>query len=651
MVVTFDFHKFSEEVAKSNFITDLYGNVVDVNEIDMILSESQFKMASGYTSTQEYIYKSKQNNLQFGVSRVAPKIDKSYVRSNYQFLQVLDLDDEQIEKLATPTVNWFNDLVGEDPEKMLIYLLGNLTSEKIDRDIFYDLDYITQALILDRNTSKDKYARSRFLNSLTRKMYDSFLGKLIFEGNYSFLISDPYAQCEHVFGLKVKGLLNDGQHYSQFWNKREKKNVVACRPPLTYQSETNILNLQSGNIYDYWYKYINSGIVIPAGGIGIDVVLFADADHDGDIIATFSSKEFLEGVQGGLPISYDKSSATKRKVSGDDDKLSSVDMMSFNSKIGYITNVSSSLYCMLDAYNKNDPEYIEIDKRLKRCRKFQGDAIDAGKGIKIEPFPENFVNYQSVKQNMSDDEIKKIEFENKLVADKRPYFFKYLYRHYGERYKRHYQKFDNYCKIKYGISFEDVMSLDDKTEDQEDVIKKYYDYSYFMFYPSVMNRICWFMEYSIPDVRRRAKEEDFNYFLLFNRNMPVNEEDVVEMEKLYKLYKSHKSSLHKNNNNKNSSFDNLGQFIDFVKNKAYNISNNSRYLANLAVEVCYMRHPKASPEFAWKCFGDGLIENLVQNKRSRDDEIVKVPIKNSFGNIKYLWDSYDLVEYEIDELI
>ena len=48
---------------------------------------------------------------------------------------------------------------------------------------------------------------------------------------------------------------------------------------------------------------------------------------------------------------------------------------SFNSKIGFITNLASSFIAMLSDYDKDSDEYKEIRKRIDLLRYFQGSAM------------------------------------------------------------------------------------------------------------------------------------------------------------------------------------------------------------------------------------------------------------------------------------
>ena len=84
--------------------------------------------------------------------------------------------------------------------------------------------------------------------------------------------------CEHIYGMEVKGLLNEFEHYSQYWNKKDVDTVVAMRAPLTWRSEVNILCLQNNEKVNEWYKYLYSGIIYNIWGR--DCMQHADSDFD-----------------------------------------------------------------------------------------------------------------------------------------------------------------------------------------------------------------------------------------------------------------------------------------------------------------------------------------------------------------------------------
>ena len=112
---------------------------------------------------------------------------------------------------------------------------------------------------------------ARYLNA---KIQESYIGKLLVDGNFQTMLSDPYALCEHIYGMEVNGLLKEKEHYSQYWNNRDVEKVVAMRAPLTWRSEANILNFQNNSKVNDWYQYLYSGIIYNVWGV--DCMLHAD---------------------------------------------------------------------------------------------------------------------------------------------------------------------------------------------------------------------------------------------------------------------------------------------------------------------------------------------------------------------------------------
>ena len=70
----------------------------------------------------------------------------------------------------------------------------------------------------------------------------------------------------------------------------------------------------------------------------------------GDIIFSSDNKIMLNNTFGGNPITYQKRPTEKKYIDTKD--LYKADLLSFDSKIGYITNSSSTLWCMLYNYEK-----------------------------------------------------------------------------------------------------------------------------------------------------------------------------------------------------------------------------------------------------------------------------------------------------------
>lgn len=279
LVCVFDFHKFSKEISNNSIIKDIYGNEVNTDNIDIILTESQFKLWKGYNSWQHYLEKCKENDAYWGVTKFTPKKDKNTVFTNYQFLQVLNLNDkDKIDRLCSQTIQWLDKITNKDANYTLLYLLGDTCNKSIedlcDSGAFFYLDDYIKALLYNKNLLKDVYIRTKVERFINKKIKESYIGKLLINGNFQFIISDPYALCEHIYGLEIKGLLQEFEHYSQYWNIRNVTKVLAHRAPLTYYSESNLLNLQNNDKLRTWFGHIYSGIIYNVWGN--DTMIHAD---------------------------------------------------------------------------------------------------------------------------------------------------------------------------------------------------------------------------------------------------------------------------------------------------------------------------------------------------------------------------------------
>lgn len=277
LVVTFDFIAFANEIAKKYTFTDIYGNEQDIRNVDVILSESMFKLNGAYKSVEEYVEKCHENKLGFGISKVNQKVEKSYSRTSYQFLQVLGLDELQIADLCEPTIEWFRNIGGGDAKDMLLYATGE---KEISMQNFNKIEPVVKALMINQDLANDKYVQSRFAKTIHKKKKESYMGSLIINANYQFMIGDPFYQAAHIFNMtdEINPLLNEGEHYSNYWMKKGIDSVAAIRSPIVHHSELNVLNFKDNSDTKKWYKHIVSGIIFPANGIGMDCAIHGGAD-------------------------------------------------------------------------------------------------------------------------------------------------------------------------------------------------------------------------------------------------------------------------------------------------------------------------------------------------------------------------------------
>lgn len=270
------------------------------------------------------------------------------------------------------------------------------------------------------------------------------------------------------------------------------------------------------------------------------------------------------------------------------------------------------------------------------------------KGLVTKSFPQHWTNWTNPDKPNEIFTKEEIELNNKILIEKRPYFMKYLYPTYRAKYKNHYDSYDYVCNRQYGISMSELLGLENRTEEQQKLVDNYNKYNPLLETDCVMNNICRYMEKEIKEVKINATKAspDYIYNVLFNKNIPITQEQIDEMEKIYKKYKKSKSST---NNVKNDSLETQEE-IDYPTDSDLSylnmdyISDDIQVLANLAVYVNYHLYPKSPKNFCWDLFGKGIILNLYDNSNHK----FTIPLVDENGDIEYMNKRYKNKEVKIE---
>ena len=625
MCVTFDFARFAHEVARVDTITDVWGKEYFVDDIDVVLSQSQFKLWNAYEDWEEYEEQLWVNSLSWGVSKVSPNIsdEKTYMMTNYQFLQVLNLSDDDIAGLCSQTVDWLKGVSCGDLGKTKLYLLGNIAN-KYDAEKAYDCvqDNFVKCLLLDKRFVNDEYIRSRVVKSINKKIRESYFGNLIVDGNFMARISDPYAQCEFIFGLPVNGLLADKHHYCWYWSNRGVEKVVAMRSPLTYKTEAHLLCLDNTEQCKDWYSYLTSGVVYNVWGV--DCLLEAGADYDFDIVATTDNKYFLKGILGtDIPVTYEAHKPKKEKI--DREGLIKIAGVGFSPEIGLLTNHSTTFHDMQSKYEKGTAQWEELERRLKVCCELQSMQIDKAKGLEIDEIPKEWTQYKVAIEKDGEEDGLNCE----LIIRARPYFMRYRYDTYDKDYKEQLADIRRYCITVFGN--EDGFGFEDTNEYKQ--MQKYYGIKTNLSQNNgVMNRICSYMENSLSDIKVRNNGNDFSAFYALWADEDVDFSLVEPMDKLRKKYLDFKQSTKLCQ----TDYVTWEQYFKAVRTEALNnICNNIIELAKTAAYLCYVAYGSKGKDFLWDCFGAGMTARAEQKFHSAE-----IPLLDDMGHIEYLGKKY-----------
>lgn len=255
MVFAFDFLDFADKVAGSYLVKDAWGAVRDIREVELILTTSMLKLWDSYGSLEEYLNNCEKNGYTFAVTKCCPACLENERSLNYQFIQSYDLSDADIERLIGPTMEELRDVLYADTAKTTLFLKGaGLNEDNIDRIE----DDFAKALMIEPSMICDPYIQSQVYQAIRGRINEAKIGVLKVRGNYSIVSGDPYALCQHIFGLDVTGLLQAGEVYNKYWLDAGAERLVCFRAPMTTHENIRLVRPNGSEQARYWYRYMGT---------------------------------------------------------------------------------------------------------------------------------------------------------------------------------------------------------------------------------------------------------------------------------------------------------------------------------------------------------------------------------------------------------
>ena len=177
--------------------------------------------------------------------------------TNYQFIQAMEWDDEDIRGFLKPSLDEIKEIKGADWRKALVYLRGMSLNE--DSDVIRG-DYTT-AMMVEPRIIEDSYVRASINNMIKKRLDDCKKGTIKVRGNYQTVICDPIILAQGMLGLPIKGTLQKGEFHSEFWNRLGVDYVVGFRAPQVSYNNIAQMKLVTNDDTKKWYRYLGEMII------------------------------------------------------------------------------------------------------------------------------------------------------------------------------------------------------------------------------------------------------------------------------------------------------------------------------------------------------------------------------------------------------
>ena len=648
MLTRFDFRKYCKEVLNTTVVKDVWGQEHNLDDVEIILNESMLKYYKAYTSLDQYIKECNNHGYNFAVTKYTPNHIENERTLNYQYIQCLNLDDEAIDNLIKKDVQEIKDVLGMDYRKSILFSKGKgLTDDNVwDKEGFSD-DLHARALMIDKRVIADSYVRDRIKTAISKRIDMLKIGKIKVNGNYQIAIGEPIIQLESMCGFEPKGLLGAGEFYIEYWRQKDVKKVGAFRSPMSCKENARVMNIVNNEEIVKWYGHLNGLIIFN----GWDTTVMAEngEDFDGDLNFTTDNEIIVNGIYDLPAICCEEQSADKKKNVSRKDLIKCI-KHSFGNKVGIVTNIGSSCYDTLSKFKEGTPEYNEIDYRIKCSQYFQQSVIDSvktGKAPKLMPSYWHKLSSKKLKDEDDSFTEEEKEFYRSIVADKKPYYFIYIYNNLKKEYDTFMKTTNISCARRFKCKISDLLAKENRTENEEEFVQWYNKMCPVAENPCIINKIAWKVEDEFNNFKLESTDDIFDYNMYKNptcMDLKCTSAEKKIIKDSYAEYKKNKNNqyMHTDYNDKSEGFKTNGELLEALKDDIrYQIPDEQKLL-NTLLEMGYEKSV-ISKNMVWILAGDIIIKNLLKN----NDNKICYPTQDKNGNIEYDGNNFKMIEKEI----
>lgn len=637
MVFTFDFIDFAEKVAGSYVVKDAWGNEVDIRGVELVLTTSMVKLYDSYASCDDYVNTSVSNGYTFGIAKTCPETLENERCLNYQFIQSYDLDDDDIEELIKPTMDEIRDVLGGDWRKTVLFLKGSgLTERNIERQ---ENDF-AKAIMIDQRMMNDPYIQSTIYQLIKNRINEAKVGVLKVHGNYSIVGGDPYLLCQSIFGLEKTGLLKAGEIYNQYWADCGAKELACFRAPMTCHNNIRLVHPVDNEQVRYWFRYMHTSTVFNAWDTA--TAALNGCDYDGDL-TMLTDNSVLVGKLRPLPaLMCAQRKATKRISTEDDFIRSNID--SFGNEIGATTNWITSMFEVKSHFSPGSKEYETLEYRIRCGQTYQQNSIDKAKGIVCKPMP----RYWHDRRAIADADPAERELCKRIVADKKPYFMRYIYPALMKEYNTYIKNTDRNALREFQLTVKELQAIpeDERTERQSEFIFYYNRHMPVGVGCCVMNKICRRFEEEFDGTEMRHRITGKFDYRIMSSDAEYQDRQMSAIKRLREDYNRRLSSYavfaDYERVDADESASALAVMNEEFQKECSIVCPEEQALCNIILDLCYTR--SATKRFAWGMCGNVIITNLLEIH----DGIIRFPTLCDDGDFEYCGNRYRIESKRIE---
>ena len=238
-------------------------------------------------------------------------------------------------------------------------------------------------------------------------------------------------------------------------------------------------------------------------------------------------------------------------------------------------------------------------------------------------------------ENPTDEDVRKREMNLRILAEKKPYFMRYIYPPLMKDYNTYIKNTNAKCLMEFRMDLNTLAAMPDEalTEQQRDFLRYYRHRMPVGTNDCVMNKICRRFEEAFDGfLKRGAPKEAFDP-ALFKSDAEYTKAQYYAVKKLYDQYnaaaRERIAREAKVREQKRADESAMANFKKYFTEECLNICSNGEVLLNILVDMCYGQ--VGTMEFVWDVCPNEIIRNLVK----QNDGWISYPVRCDEGDIEY----------------
>lgn len=244
----------------------------------------------------------------------------------------------------------------------------------------------------------------------------------------------------------------------------------------------------------------------------------------------------------------------------------------------------------------------------------------------------------------------KRKFYRDIVADKKPYFMRYIYPDLMKQYNTYIRNTNRNALREFQMTIDEMRALPEEqlTDRQLDFLRYYRARMPVGVGDCVMNKICRRFEEEFDRfIGKTFKGSKFDYSILKSGD-GYSYSQKLAVQKLYdeynkKLHNYVVFSYYQRIDDDESASSVTSMREEFLR-ECETICQNATTLCDILLDICYCR--SSTKKFVWEICADTIISNLL----AKNNFEISAPVKCDDGEVEYCGSKYKVITKKLEEL-